>query len=288
MSAEVFESFLSAPSMRAVFAPSSVVQALLDVEAALARAQAAEGRVPVAAAQAIAGVCKAELFDVPAIVSAAARVGSLPGPLVAQLRATVALFDAAAAEHVHRDITEIELADAAMSLLVRRALGLVDEALARLITTVPLREAEHAGARAGLVRCRQRLREAGVRALRLSVASEPGMPGWATRFAQGLQLGEPVDASLRDEATRLQAELGLLCSLLARLARHPPWSSPPAVIAAALRAPQQVAALLAALGQGAEPDHAACAEAAGLWLGAHGALVAMADTAGAPADLDPR
>lgn len=278
MSADVFESFLSAAAMRAVFAPASVVQALLDVEAALVRAQAAGGDVPAAAAQAIAGVCKAELFDVPGIVNAAARGGSLPGPVVAQLRATVALFDAAAAEHVHRGMADQDLADTAMNLLVRRAWSLVDEALARLIGRLPPCGDGQGEALAALSRCRQRLHEAGTRCLRVSVAAGRAVPGWAVRLAQGLQLGEPIAGALGDEAARLQAELGILCALLARLGRETS-DAPPAVGAAALRAPQRVAALLAALSQGPVADHAASAEAAGLWLGAHGALVALADAA---------
>ena len=66
MSAMVFESFLSTPEVLAVFSETSLVQAMLDFEAALSRAQAAEDLVPTAAAANIAGVCRHALFDVPA------------------------------------------------------------------------------------------------------------------------------------------------------------------------------------------------------------------------------
>ncbi|TMB85807.1 MAG: 3-carboxy-cis,cis-muconate cycloisomerase, partial [Chloroflexi bacterium] len=100
MSALVFESFLSTPEIIAVFSETAFVQAMMDFEAALARAQAAEGVIPASAAQAIGGVCKAELFDVAAIVAASGRAGSLAIPLVKKLTETVALFDAEAAGFV--------------------------------------------------------------------------------------------------------------------------------------------------------------------------------------------
>ena len=49
MSALVFESFLSTPEILAVFSQRAVLQAMLDFEAALARAQSAEGVIPAAA-----------------------------------------------------------------------------------------------------------------------------------------------------------------------------------------------------------------------------------------------
>src|SRR5262245_13649726 len=101
MGALAFESFLSTPEMTGVYAESDVVQAMLDFEAALVRAQADEGLVPATAASAIAGVCKAELYDAAAIVGAAGRAGSLAIPLVKKLTETVALFDAESAGYVH-------------------------------------------------------------------------------------------------------------------------------------------------------------------------------------------
>ena len=50
MSAGVFERFLSTPEIAALFDARSIVQGMLDFEAALARAQAAEGVIPAQAA----------------------------------------------------------------------------------------------------------------------------------------------------------------------------------------------------------------------------------------------
>jgi hypothetical protein len=49
------------------------------------------------AARAIAGVCNAQLYDIPAMISAGRRAGSLAIPLVKELTKTVALYDAEAA-----------------------------------------------------------------------------------------------------------------------------------------------------------------------------------------------
>ena len=77
MSALVFERFLSTPEMLAVFSETSVLQAMLDVEAALARAQAAHEMIPNAAAQVIVACCGVDQLDVQAIVNASGRAGSL-------------------------------------------------------------------------------------------------------------------------------------------------------------------------------------------------------------------
>src|SRR2546423_13006512 len=133
MSALVFESFLSTPEVIGVFAENAVVQAMLDFEAALARAQADEGLVPPKAAAAIAGVCKAELYDARAIVAASGRAGSLAIPLVKKLTETVALFDAESAGYVHWGSTSQDGVAPAPAMRTRRALALADRDLGGLI-----------------------------------------------------------------------------------------------------------------------------------------------------------
>ena len=63
------------------------LQAMLDVEAALARAQAAAGLIAAAHADAIAAACRAELYDIDALGAEAAAVGNPAAPLVRALRA---------------------------------------------------------------------------------------------------------------------------------------------------------------------------------------------------------
>lgn len=80
MSVSIFDSFLTSTEMIAAFDDAAIVQAMFRFEAALARAQADEGLIPSAAASAIAGVCNAQLYDIPALIHAGRRAGSLAIP----------------------------------------------------------------------------------------------------------------------------------------------------------------------------------------------------------------
>ena len=94
MTASLFDRFLSTAEMTEVFGATAIVQGMLDFEAALARAQAAEGVIPGSAAAPIVAACRAEAFDVDTIVTAGAVAGSLAIPLVKQLTVKVAATDA--------------------------------------------------------------------------------------------------------------------------------------------------------------------------------------------------
>jgi 3-carboxy-cis,cis-muconate cycloisomerase len=95
------------------------LQAMLDVEAALALASASVGVIPAGHAETIAAACRAELFDVGAIGAEAANVGNPAEPLVRALRAQVG---EPAAEDVHRGATSQDIVDSAARLVARRAL----------------------------------------------------------------------------------------------------------------------------------------------------------------------
>ena len=345
MSALVFESFLSTPEIIAVFSETAFVQAMMDFEAALARAQAAEGVIPASAAQAIGGVCKAELFDVAAIVAASGRAGSLAIPLVKKLTETVALFDAEAAGFVHWGSTSQDVIDTAMVLVTRRALALIDRDLGSLIASLQALARTHGDAPmlartlmqpaqvisfgfklvgwiAPLLRSQQRLRAAGQAALQLQLGGAVGTlavmgergPAVARRVAASLQLALPPLAwhTQRDEVVSLACEVGVLTGTLGKIARDisllaqgevaelaepsgggrggssamPHKRNPVAAmiaLAAALRVPHRVSALLAAMVQEHERGlgnwQAELAEAAGLYVSAHGALKALAGAA---------
>ena len=60
----MFDALYASPEVHAATDPTAWVQAMLDVEAALARAGAATGRVPAEAAAAIVERCRVEDFDV--------------------------------------------------------------------------------------------------------------------------------------------------------------------------------------------------------------------------------
>jgi 3-carboxy-cis,cis-muconate cycloisomerase len=91
------------------------LQAMLDFEAALARAVAPED-----AAEAIAAACVADGFDVAEIGRSAADKGTPVPGLLAALRAKL---PEEAAAHVHRGATSQDVVDTAAMLVARRALA---------------------------------------------------------------------------------------------------------------------------------------------------------------------
>jgi 3-carboxy-cis,cis-muconate cycloisomerase len=98
----------------------AMLQAMLDAEAALARASAGAGVIPAAAAEAIAARCDASRFDVDALGRAAAAAGN---PVVPLVRALAGQLPEPAAGHVHQGATSQDVLDTAAMLVARRALG---------------------------------------------------------------------------------------------------------------------------------------------------------------------
>ena len=345
MTAALFDRFLSTPAMAEVFGAAAIVQGMLDVEAALARAQAAEGLIPGSAAAAIVAACRVERVDLDAIVSAGSIAGTLAIPLVTQLTARVAAVDAAAAGFVHWGGTSQDVIDTAMVLATRRAVALIDARLGDLTNALLTLVDEHGDAPmlgrtlmqpalvisvgfklvawvAPLVRGRQRLRDAAARALQLQLGGAVGTlsvmgdkgAAVARRMADDLQLGLAPGAwhTQRDEWVALGCEVGVLCGTLGKIATDlsllaqgeigemaepsgsgrggssamPHKRNPVAsmiALAASLRAPHRVAALLATMPQQHERGlgnwQAELAEWPGLFLSAHGAVNALADAA---------
>jgi len=251
MSVSIFDSFLTTPDMIAAFDDAAVVQAMFRFEAALARAQAEEGLIPQAAASAIAGVCNAQLYDIPALIVAGRRAGSLAIPLVKELTKTVALYDEAAARHVHSGSTSQDVIDTAMVLVTRDALQLIDDGLHDLCGRLLQLAGDHAatpvlartlmqpaqvtslgfkaaGWLAPLVRARAQIRAAASRALQLqlggavgtlSVMGEAGA-AVAERMARdlGLKVADAAWHTQRDEWVRLGLEVAVLSGSLGKLA----------------------------------------------------------------------
>jgi 3-carboxy-cis,cis-muconate cycloisomerase len=101
------------------------LQAMLDAEAALARAQARLGLVPDAAAAAITAAARAGGVDLAAVARRAREAANPVVPLVAELTAAVAATDPAAAEYVHSGSTSQDILDTAAMLVASRALRVV-------------------------------------------------------------------------------------------------------------------------------------------------------------------
>ena len=341
----LFDGFLSTPEAAGVFGTTALLQNMLDFEAALARAQAAEGVIPAAAAASIAAACRVEHLDVPALAAAGSVAGTLVIPLVQQLGAWVAQADPSAAAWVHWGSTSQDVIDTAMVLATRRAVALIDADLGRLTHELMRLAQQHADAPllgrtllqpaqvvcvgfklvawvAPLVRGRVRLRRAALAACTLQLGGAVGTlsvlgsrgAAVAQRMADDLQLPLPPGAwhTQRDEWVALGCDVGVLCGSLGKIAKDisllaqgeigeaaepsgdgrggssamPHKRNPVAsmtALAAALRAPHRVAALLSAMPQEHERGlgnwQAELAEWPGLFMSAHGAVAALATAA---------
>jgi 3-carboxy-cis,cis-muconate cycloisomerase len=112
----------SSAAMRAVCDDAAYLQYMLDFEAALARAEATTGVIPVSAVGPIANACKAASFDISALAEAATRSGNLAIPLVKALTSAVGNSDAGAARYVHWGATSQDVIDTATMLTLRAAI----------------------------------------------------------------------------------------------------------------------------------------------------------------------
>ena len=247
----IFEGFLSTSETLGAFSDRAFVDAMLRFEAALARAQAAEGLIPESAANSIVGSCKVELFDVAKIVRESGRAGSVAIPLVKALRDAVGMFNADAAPFVHFGSTSQDVIDSAMALVTREAVALVETDLAKAADALLRLAVTHAetpmlartlmqpasvtsfgfkcaGWAAPLVRSRIRLREAAKHALQLQLGGAVGTlaqmkgqgPAVRRRMAKELGLADPGATwhTQRDEWVALGCELGLMTGSLGKIA----------------------------------------------------------------------
>jgi 3-carboxy-cis,cis-muconate cycloisomerase len=128
--------------MLAVFGDEALVAAALAFEAALSRAEAAEGLIPDAAGEAIAEACATFKVDAAMLAEEAAHAGTLAIPLVARLRAAVG---PPFAEMVHLGATSQDVADTALMLMCRSGAELIDAGLERLLAALERLTSRHAG-----------------------------------------------------------------------------------------------------------------------------------------------
>jgi 3-carboxy-cis,cis-muconate cycloisomerase len=122
----LFDEILARGGARDAVADGAWLAAMLEVEAALARATAEAGGLDAAAADAIAAACRPEDFDVAALAVDAASAGNPVVPLVAALRSRVraGAGDGPAAA-VHRGATSQDVVDTASVLVTRRAVAII-------------------------------------------------------------------------------------------------------------------------------------------------------------------
>ncbi len=338
-----FEHFLSTPEAIDCFSAISLVQAMLDFEAALAHSQAEHRLIPSGAASAIASHCAVNLFDVNRIIADSSHAGSIAIPTVKYLRAAVAVVDVDAARWVHFGATSQDAIDTAMMIVSKRSLAMIDaevgrimyalSTLARTHRTTPVlartlmqaAQVTSFGAKcatwlAPIARSRWALRELSPDALRVQLGGAVGTRSTLGKKADEVARGIATRLQLthasaswhtqRDRSMRLASELAILAGSLGKFAKDvslmmqseiaelsetveegrggssamPHKRNPVGAmvaIAASLRAPHRLSAMLAAMSQEHERGlgnwQAELAEWSGLFVSVHGAAHALAD-----------
>jgi 3-carboxy-cis,cis-muconate cycloisomerase len=126
----IYQDMFGTPEMREIFSDRGLVQSWLDTEAALARAEAEAGVIPVPAADEIARNARAERIDLEALKRQTEIVGYPILPLVRMLAAQCA---DGAGEYVHWGATTQDIMDTATVLQLRQAHGLLLRDLTLLV-----------------------------------------------------------------------------------------------------------------------------------------------------------
>jgi 3-carboxy-cis,cis-muconate cycloisomerase len=219
------------------------LQAMLDVEAALARACARENLVPAQAADEIAAACRADRFDRCAIGREAAQHAT---PVVPLIRALRGMVRESFSGYVHLGATSQDVLDTAAMLLAQRALsplltdaaGAADAAaqlavryrLTPMVGRTLLQQAlpisfglRAAGWLQAIDEARSRLASVRDYELAVQMGGPVGTrsPGVAALVAAELGLAEPVLPwhANRVRPASLAAALGVLAGVLGKVAR---------------------------------------------------------------------
>jgi len=132
----LFDKLFRYEAIDRIFSDREYVQALLDFEAALARAEAKAGVIPAADAQIIAAACRVEQFNVEELAAQAALSGNVAIPLIKKLTELIAKQNKDAARFVHLGATSQDAMDTGLILQLRRALEVLDQDFARLTSTL--------------------------------------------------------------------------------------------------------------------------------------------------------
>ncbi|NEM04613.1 3-carboxy-cis,cis-muconate cycloisomerase [Geodermatophilus normandii] len=223
-------------------------RALLEVEAALARAAAAVGLVPATAADAVSAACAdPSQLDLATVVARAADAGNPVPPLVRALQDAVGERDAAA---VHVGATSQDVVDTALVLLARRAVAEVDADLAAAAEVCAALARRH---RDDLVMGRTLMQQALPTTFGLKAATWlAGLDGARLRLAEvvaslPVQYGGAVGTLAASSGAGV-AVRGALAADLGLVAPAVPWSTvrlPVADLAGALGATAGVVATVA-------------------------------------------
>ncbi len=234
------------------FSPIRRVQALLDVEVALAEALADVGVIPPTSVMPIRAAARADRYDLSVLDAEAEQAGNPVIPLVRHLTRLVAAEDVTAARHVHWGATSQDIMDTALVLQMRAAAGAIVATLGRAADAAAALADRHAatpiagrtwlqqatpttfGAKAagwmqGLDRVRARLAAALDSASDLQLGGATGTlsslgregPAVATALATrlGLRVADGPWHTERSRIADLACALGLCCGTLGKIGR---------------------------------------------------------------------
>jgi 3-carboxy-cis,cis-muconate cycloisomerase len=235
-------------AMQRIFADPALLQAMLDFEAALARAQAGTGVIPAYAANLISQKCIASLYDIDVIGQASRAAGNPAIPLVKALTAQVAED---ARGWVHWGATSQDVIDTALMMQARRGLKLIfADVTATIAAGITLAETHKSSVMAGRTFLQQAVPvtfafkaanwTAGLVGVRVGLArnldenialqfggaagtlSALGPDGMAVRAALAAELGlpEPHNSwhSERSRFVEIAAALGVASAVFAKIA----------------------------------------------------------------------
>jgi 3-carboxy-cis,cis-muconate cycloisomerase len=132
MPVRLMESLSTTGPLAELFSDDSVLQAMLNFEAALARVEGRLGIIPRAAASAIAAAARTAKLDGASIASESLQSGTPAIPFLAAFREEVRAQAPAAAGFVHWGATSQDLCDTALVLLLQRAQRIFESDLRRL------------------------------------------------------------------------------------------------------------------------------------------------------------
>lgn len=249
---QLFDAYFTAREMRGVFCDQGRVQAMLDFEAALARAEARIGLIPQRAVAPIEAACQAQFYEFQALGEAIATAGNSAIPLVKALGKQIAQGDAEAERYVHLGATSQDVMDSGLVLQLRRAMQLLEQDLHRLGDLLAAQAQRYAdtplagrtwlqhatpvtlgmkiaGWMGAVTRSRERLQQLKPRLLvlqfggasgTLAALGEQALP-IARALAEELQLRLPEQPwhTQRDRLVEFASVLGLLAGSLGKLGR---------------------------------------------------------------------
>jgi 3-carboxy-cis,cis-muconate cycloisomerase len=247
-----FDKLFRYEAIERIFSDEAYIQSLLEFESALAHAEVKAGVIPAANAPIIAAACHAEQFNVQELATQAALSGNVAIPLVKKLTELVAKENKDAARFVHWGATSQDAMDTAVVLQLRRALEILDQDLARLISTLATLADKHratpvaartwmqqalpttfgfivAGWLDAVLRHRSRLSDLRTRNLTLQFGGAVGTlaalsgrgPAVAKALAEELRLPLPPVPwhTHRDRIVEIASALGLCTGTLGKIAR---------------------------------------------------------------------